>query len=162
MEVRLGPYVLDVDIQKTKLFYQKAKKVSEECGCQSCRNFENAVERLPDEAKCFFDFLGIDIAKPAEVYFCTVNADGLLDYGGFYHLCGRLLSGESAWVIESRNKKATVSQWDTSKTYPVSKNLHVSFQEDCSLVEEGFPEPVLQMDIEAYLPWVLEEPNDYA
>lgn len=30
-----------------------------------------------------------------------------------------------------------------------------------SLVEEGFPRPILQMEIGAELPWVLSEPNPY-
>ncbi len=161
MEVQYDPYALDIDIQKTRSFYQKAESVSAGCGCPGCRNFEKAVQTLPDETKRFFDSLGIDAKKPAEVYVNTVNADGSVSYGGFYHVCGRLLGGESAWVTIKRSKKARTAYWDTSKTYPVSKNFHVSFQEDCSLVEDGFPEPVLQMEIEAELPWVLEEPNDY-
>lgn len=161
MEFRFGPYALDIDIQKTRLFYQKANNVSVDCSCASCRNFEKAVEILPDEIKYFFDSLGINMKKPAEVYASMVNDDGLVSYGGFYHLCGRLLSGESAWVTIKSSKKARTSYWDTSKTYSVSKDLHVSFQEDCALVEDGFPEPVLQMEIEANIPWVLEEPNPY-
>lgn len=159
MEIRFGPYVLEVDIQKTRSFYQNANNVSAGCSCQGCRNYEKAAEILPDEVKQFFDALGVDIKKPAEVYVNMVNDDGLLLYGGFYHLCGRLLGGESAWVPDKSNKKAFY--WDKSKTYSVSKDLQVSFKEDRSLVEGGFPEPVLQMDIEANIPWVLEEPNGF-
>ncbi len=161
MEFRFGSYALDIDIQKTRLFYQKAAAVSVGCSCPGCRNFEKAVESLPDEIKHFFDTLGIDGKKPAEVYVYTVNGDGLVLYGGFYHLCGKLLSGKSAWVTVKSRRKLKISHWDTSKAYPVSKDFHVSFQEACSLVEDGFPEPVLQMEIEANIPWVLDEPNDY-
>ncbi len=160
MKVRFGPYSLDIDIQKTRSFYQKANRLSDGCSCPGCRNFEKATEILPDEIKSFFASLGIDSKKPAEAYVNTVNDDGLVLYGGFYHLCGRLLSGESAWVTEKRDEKV-ITYWETSKTYSVSKNFHVSFEEDCSLVEDGFPEPVLQMDIEANIPWVLEEPNPW-
>lgn len=141
MEVQYGLYVLDIDIQKTRSFYQKADPVTAGCSCSGCRNFEKSFKTLPDEIKRFFDALGIDGKKPAEVYTNTVNADGLVSYGGFYHLCGRLLRGESAWVA-------------------VSKDFHVSFVEDCDLVEDDFPEPVLQMEIEANIPWVLGEPID--
>lgn len=161
MEVRCGSYALDIDIQKTRAFYQNADKVTAGCSCPGCRNFEKAAGLLPVETKRFFASLGIDIEKPAEVYVNTVNADGSVAYGGFYHLCGRVLRGESAWVVVKSNKKVRTSYWDTSKTYAVSKDFRVSFQEDCSLVEDGFPEPVLQMDVEANLPWVLEEPNEY-
>lgn len=161
MEVRFGPYALDIDIQKTRLFYQKANNVSVGCSCSGCRNFEKAIEVLPDEIKGFFDALGIDMKKPAEVYVNTVNADGLVLYGGFYHICGRLLGGESAWVTVKSNKKATTFYWDISKAYSISKDFHVSFQENCCLVEDGFPEPVLQLEIEANIPWVLDEPNGF-
>lgn len=161
MKIQFGPYTLDIDIEKTRSFYQKANNVSVRCSCPGCRNFEKAVEILPDEIKCFFDALGIDGKKPAEVYANMVNNDGLVLYGGFYHLCGRLFSGESAWVTVKSNTKAKTSFWDSSKTYSVSKDFLVSFQEDCSLVEDGFPEPVLQMEIEASIPWVLEESNRF-
>ncbi len=161
MEVQFGPYALDFDVQKTRLFYQKLNNVSDGCSCPGCRNFEKSVEIVPDEVKCLFDSLGIDIKKPAKVYANVVNADGMASYGGFYHLCGRLLSGESAWVTVKSNKKATAFYWDTSKIYSVSKDFNVSFVENCSLVEEGFPKPFLQMEIDANIPWVLEEPNDY-
>lgn len=161
MEVQFGPYALDIDVQKTSSFYKKMNNVSSGCSCPVCRNFEKAADILPDEIKRFFDSLGINIKKPAEVYANAVNADGLVSYGGFYHLCGRLLSGESAWVTAKSNKKATSFYWDTSKTYAVSKNFNVSFTEDCSLAEDDFPKPVLQMEIDANIPWVLEEPNDF-
>lgn len=161
MEFRFGIYALDVDVEKTRLFYQRADNVTVGCDCSNCRNYEKAVEVLSDEIKSFFDSLGIDIKKPAEVYANVVKDDGLVLYGGFYHLCGRLLSGESAWVAVESNEKTRSSYWDTSKTYSVSKDFHVSFQEDCFLVEDGFPKPVLQMEIEANIPWVLEEQNQF-
>lgn len=161
MEVRFGPYALDVDIQKTRLFYQEANNVSAGCSCPGCRNFEKAIEVLPDEIKNFFDALGIDGKKPAEVYVNTVNADGLVSYGGFYHLCGRLLRGESAWETVKSNQKITVSRWDISKAYSISKDFHISFQENCCLVEAGCPKPVLQLEMEINVPWVLDEPNNF-
>ena len=161
MEVRFDPYVLDIDIQKTRLFYKKTNNVSVGCSCSGCRNFERATEILPAEVKKFFAALGIDMKKPAEVYANTVNADGSVAYGGFYHICGRLLDGESAWVTVKSNKKATTFYLDSSKAYSISKDFRVFFQEDCCLVEDGFPEPVLQLEIEANIPWVLAEPNDF-
>ena len=47
------------------------------------------------------------------------------------------------------------------KHYEISDDFRVSFQEECALVEKGFPRPVLQMEIEAAIPWVLEEENPY-
>ena len=43
----LGPYTLDVDVEKTKRYYDTAKSVGEECTCDGCQNFEKAVGTLP-------------------------------------------------------------------------------------------------------------------
>ncbi|MDE6642276.1 MAG: hypothetical protein K2K63_17335 [Acetatifactor sp.] len=130
MEFQLGQFHLDIDVQKTRSFYRKSANVSESCSCPGCRNYENAAGILPDEIKCFFNSIGVDIKKPAEVYVNSAHSDGSLLYGGFYHLCG-------------------------------TNGFYVSFQEDCSLVEADFPAPVLQMEIEATIPWVLQETNIY-
>ena len=162
MEFHFAQFHLDIDVQKTRAFYRKSINVSESCSCPGCRNYENAVGILPDEIKCFFNSIGVDIKKPAEVYVNSAHSDGSLLYGGFYHLCGTILNGESAWVKQNAdNKDSTASYWKHSKTHPILNGFYVSFQEDCSLVEAGFPAPILQMEIEANIPWVLQETNIY-
>jgi hypothetical protein len=37
----------------------------------------------------------------------------------------------------------------------------VAFTGDTALVAPDFPRPVLQLEIDASLPWLLEEENDY-
>jgi len=160
MKFQFGAYVLDIDVEQNRRFYKAARNLTVGCSCSHCRNFEKAADTLPGDIKGFFDSLGIDIKKPAEVYANVTNSDGTVSYGGFYHLCGKLLSGESAWITASNDGKATVSYWDSSMSYAVSDNFCVSFQQDCSLLEKGFPTPVIQMEIEANIPWVLDEPND--
>ena len=54
-----------------------------------------------------FTALGADAKKPIEVYVNYTNKDGTLWYGGWYHLCGTLLSeGEELWqVIEGKPRR---------------------------------------------------------
>ncbi len=162
MKVQFGQFYLDIDVNKTREFYKKMEYVSHGCSCSGCRNFEQAVDTLSNEIIYFFESIGIDMKKITEVYVNTVNSDGSLLYGGFYHLCGTILSGESAWIeLPTSKSKSRIFHWDHLRTYPVSKNFYISFQKDCALVEDGFPMPVLQLEIEAVIPWVLEEPNIY-
>lgn len=167
MNVQFGQFHLEIDVDKTREFYETIDFVSEGCSCAGCRNYERAADALPDEVRAFFDTIGINIKKVCEVYVHMTNPDGTVYYGGFYHLCGKLVKGDSAWVEESAGDSAAgdglarTFHWEHSNTYSVSRDFHVSFQEECSLVEPGFPTPVLQMEIEANIPWVLEEENTY-
>lgn len=162
MIVQFGQFKAEIDVDKTQEFYKKMECVSKGCDCAGCRNYESAIDFLPDEVTHFFYSIGIDMKKISEVYVNTTNPDGTVFYGGFYHLCGKLLEGKSAWVEQWIEKDTVrVDRWEHSKTYSVSKDFYISFQEDCSLVETGFPAPVLQLEIEANIPWVLKEKNTY-
>ena len=91
---------------------------------------------------------------------CHVNAaadDGTVFYGGFYHLCGTLLDGESAWKKISRN----TSRRDNDAACPVSPGFHASFQNEAALLEEGFATPVVQAGFSARIPRVLNQRNPY-
>lgn len=162
MDISFGHFRLNINTEKTRAIYKNLKRLSQACGCSGCRNFEKAADSMPDEVKRFFDSIGIDMKKPTEVYVNAVNSDGLLIYGGFYHLCGTLLTGESAWTkILSETEGTETFYWEASKTYSVSKGFDVCFQEKCYLVEDGFQSPVLQLEIYALIPWVLPEANPY-
>lgn len=161
MIFQFGKFRVDIDVERTREFYKKLENLSEGCNCTDCRNYEKAMEYVPDKVVHFFDAIGINIKKPAEVYTNITNPDNTVFYGGFYHLCGELLAGDSAWVGESSKEEQdlTVSHWEQANTYPVTRDFYVSFQKECALVEEGFPAPVLQLEIAANIPWVLEEEN---
>lgn len=67
MIFQFGEYKIDVDVEKTKQFYNRAKTVSEECQCDGCLNFERAVDKLPQNIRDFFSALGVDMKKSANV-----------------------------------------------------------------------------------------------
>lgn len=67
MIFQFGEYKIDVDVEKTRQFYDRAKTVSEGCQCDGCLNFERAVDKLPQNIRDFFSALGVDIKKSANV-----------------------------------------------------------------------------------------------
>ncbi len=152
-----GDYVVDVDVEKTKQIYSTLPLLTQGCNCDGCLNFEAAINFLPECIRTFFDNLGIDPQKITECCVNCKNEDKNLSYWGFCHLCGSLIQGKNAWVKTSKNH----SYYNRDLTYQVNDNWFVSFQKECSLVEKEFKGPVLQMEFEATIPWVLDRENLY-
>lgn len=150
-------YKVDVEVERTRAFYEQAEPVSKGCSCAGCRNFEQAADLLPQPVRAFFSNLGIDMKKACECYVNCRREDGSLFYGGFYHVYGTILHGSSAWVNINENMK----YWNEELTFPVSENFHVSFQDGIDLLEDKFPRPVLQLEFSADIPWALKEENPY-
>ena len=148
MIFKYGQYTVDIDVEKTKAFYARAKRINEVCPCDGCANFERAVKNLPEQVRTFFSRMGIDPAKVAECYVNTTNKDRTLMYGGFCHVCGTMLTGEFDWPWEK-------------DAYALGPDFRISFRNEISLLEEGFPKPVIQLEFIANLPWLLEKENTY-
>ena len=157
MIFQFGEYKIDVDVEKTRQFYDRAKTVSEGCQCDGCLNFERAVDKLPQNIRDFFSALGVDMKKICECYVYCAKDENTLYYGGFCHICGTLLSGKSAWKPTSDSTAC----WDEKATYPLSPNFGVSFSDRIDMPEPDFPLPVIQLDFDADIPWVLEKKNSY-
>ena len=151
MLMEIGKYKLDIDIEKTRHFYEKAAAVSETCSCDGCQNFGKAVDTLPDMVREFFSNLGIDLRKMCECYVLGVNENGTLLYGGFSHICGKLLKGEC-----SRQQAD-----NDGPVFYITPDFSVSFREETDLLEPDFPAPVIQLEFSADIPWVLDKDNSY-
>lgn len=65
-------------------------------------------------------------------------------------MCGTILQGGSAWETPGEKKEPTLC-------YQVTEDFQVSFENRIHLLEEGFPEPVIQLEIYGNVPWVLKE-----
>lgn len=157
MIFKFGQYKVDIDVEKIKNFYENAEPVSRSCSCDGGLNFEKAVGELPHSVHKFFGDIGVDMRKACECYVNHVNDDGTLLYGGFYHLCGILAEGKSAW----KNINDKTAYWDDDEAFAISPNFHVSFHRDIVLLEKGFPLPAIQLDFSADIPWVLKKRNTY-
>ena len=144
MIFRFGRYTLDVDVEKTKAFYNSNLSVttSESCSCDRCQRFPAAIMASSSDILSFLYSLGIDPRKAGEVY-------GYLDeehYSGWYHIVGRLLDGRiSGKVCDADNafipdEKSEFMVWFGDD------------REKMGWIEKGFPEPIVEMDFEAVLP----------
>lgn len=149
MVFEFGSWRVDVDAERTRRWYESEPTVSQCCDCDGCVNYERAADLFPECLKVFFSALGADVKKPIEVYVNCANEDGTLFYGGWYHLCGTLLAeGEDIWQV--------------AEGVPFGpRGFRVFFREDCHLVQENCPRPVLQMEMIADIPWVLKKENTY-
>ena len=95
--------------------------------------------------------------KVCECYVNTANKDGTLLYGGFYHICGSVITGESAWRRISEKQ----SVWNDDAAFAITDHFRVSVQNDVHLLEDTFPLPVIQLEFSADIPWVLDKKNTY-
>lgn len=133
-----GTFSVDVDAEKTRKYYTESPRtLTEGCDCILCRNFLAAYDSLDPEIHRFFDSLGVDIRKAADM--TTMHGDqerNILYYQGLCHVCGRIVDG-------------------CSEEYEYLPTFKVFFTTKCALVEKSFPYPVLQMEVDMKVPWVM-------
>lgn len=144
VNISIGHFQLEIDVAKTRGFYQTQPYASQKCDCASCRNYAKAVAILPATVKNLFASLGVNIHQQAEAMIPYRLEDGQLMYSAFYHLVGEIIS--CVKPHESANIADDVSVW---------------FSAECDLVPEGFPPPIVQMFVDAKLPWLLDEECTY-
>jgi hypothetical protein len=145
----IGPWTIEVDVDKTNAFYDDYYLITEGCDCDFCANYVLACEKFPPEIKNLFYSLGIDPRKEGEVLEFMENEDGTHLYGAFYHIVGRIIKGPSLWV--PTNKSSEVS----SHLFFKYHGIDVGFTEDLALVPEKSPLPVIQFEIQMNVPWLL-------
>jgi hypothetical protein len=116
----------------------------ESCGCAPCRNWAaNRSALLPQGFRALLDRLGIQFDREAEVYHNARLESGLRYYGGWYHFVGRVLFGE-------RECSPNVAFGP----------LAVFFHSQPALLPEAFAgQPVVQLEIEAEVPWLSAIPE---
>jgi hypothetical protein len=145
-QIRIGKWLIEADIDKTREFYNKDISV---CNCLYCKNYVEACKNLMTSGSDVFTKLGINPAKPAHLSeFPSEEARTRL-YLGHYHLVGRVLEGELC-TDTTFNEKNTIE----------IDNFTVGFSEDLEFVPVGFSNPVLQLSFDAKIPWVLKENPD--
>ncbi|SIT88444.1 hypothetical protein [Edaphobacillus lindanitolerans] len=117
----------------------KAREPYPPCGCRSCLNFREAVMDLNDVERDLFRQLGINPALPDLLSDFPADRDSERLYLGHYALGGRLLSGPLT----------APENWQEENTALIGRfRIGFSGGQD------------LQLEFEAVLPWVLEEPQE--
>lgn len=155
MQLELGMYQLDLDTERTAGFYAERDSVSCPCSCANCRNFAKAIRLLPATVRAFFQQLGVDPAKPTETWGNYAPSGNTVHYGGFYHICGTILNDAEPWVPVDEGGFRLNEQY----LLTVEEGYRVFFSNEVHLLDPDFPKPVIQMEIEFILPWVLDDPN---
>lgn len=135
-QVRLGAWLLSVDREATREAYRRA--TGSDCDCSGCRNFRSVrAAGLPAALLAIFDQLAIDPAKESEVYDLGPvedSLDGLIAYGGWYHIVGRI-------------------EDDPGHALALDQNWKLWFSEKIALPEPAFRWlPLIQVEIDARIP----------
>lgn len=143
-EVNIHDWIIEIDVEETKKQYLKKWDL---CDCLDCLNFYKAVNTLPQDVLNLFTLLGVKPSITNHLSEFGPNTKGLHHYMGCYHIVGSLLKSPENSLRSLNNDDVIV----------LSENVIVYFSKELDFVPGFFPKPVLQLDFEMHIPWVLEE-----
>lgn len=135
----MGDRSIAVDPEVTAAFWV-ALRPSWGCDCLYCRNLFVASEAYPPELRAFLHGVGLLPEWPSESMWIDEEPDRVW-YLSLYHVRGRLLS-------------AGPVEWDLG-----GFGVGVGDQVTAPCPAE-FPEPILEISVQGWLPWVMAEPNE--
>lgn len=134
--MKINNWILEVNTEETKKQYLKEWDL---CDCLYCHNFYQATKSLAEAELQFFKQFGINPSKCNHISHFDSQENGLHLYIGCYHIVGKV-SAETI-TIDGAIK--------------IGNSLTACFSNDLEFVPDGFTKPVLQIDFELELPWVL-------
>ena len=146
MIFQFGKYKIDADVERTRKYYQESSLITQSCQCEGCRNFELAVEKLPDSVNDFFASLGIDLKKVFEAI--ETGKDG--GYWGIAYLYAEVLEGENPHIKTGENS----FRWNEEAEFSVGDIFFVTFENEKA---DDSVEPNCTLEFYAKIPWVLQE-----
>ena len=156
MVFRLGNYTLDIDVEKTRAFYDRpdiftAGKV---CECIDCQNFDKAILTSSDTVLDFLRSLGIDPQKPTEIYNVIGDLEeaGTVWYNGWYYVCGTVLALPESFQERKQNDNYL---WENGYLPERDLPFLVLPMLSQDLLHEEFPLPAIQLFVDTHLPYVL-------
>lgn len=155
MRFESGPYLLDVDVARTQAYYAQTGGVT--CTCAGCRNFVEAVSRLPTPVRAFLDQFGIDPGKPAEMSPLCAPGEHTICYDSYFFLCGDVLEGREPFLQTGPKSFRFKEKYHLQ----IGEGSDAHFDAGCKPWDSAFPLPAFQLCIFFTLPWVLDEPNPY-
>lgn len=131
VELELGRWIVRLDKEKTKDFYDKFHFITDDCSCDYCVNYVKATAFLPQKLLNIFMQLGIDPRKEGKIYHCCDNENGTHLYGGFYHIIGELITGDDCW------EKASDST-SNDRFLKMEDGYSIGFTRDVALVPDNY------------------------
>ncbi|MBM7840807.1 hypothetical protein JOC54_004100 [Alkalihalobacillus xiaoxiensis] len=130
--VKIGSWLLDIDVEKTATYYRQTKMIA--CTCEDCQHYVAQCPQFSNERTAFFHSLGIDPRKEGEVFIVMENDDGTDLYSCFYHIVGTIIKGP-----------------DDKQVMDTAADFRYYFTNELDLVPEDFPKPIVQVGMEMSL-----------
>ena len=159
MRLDFKSFSVEIDAEATRKAYEGLRRTDERCRCDGCQNFPLAIGKaLSEEGRRLFESMGVDPAKATEAYVNLARDEGTIFYGAWYHLFGR---------IERRVETVpdvTAAEWGRDIERDVGDNAFILFSDKrIDLKEDVFSgrADVVQMELFADVPWVMDGPNPY-
>ena len=159
MRLDFKNFSVEIDAEATRRAYEGLPRTDERCSCAGCQNFPLAIGKaLSEEGRRLFGSMGVDPAKATEAYVNLARDEGTIFYGAWYHLFGR---------IERRAETVpdvTAAEWGRDIERDVGDNAFILFSDKrIDLKEDVFSgrADVVQMELFADVPWVMDGPNPY-
>lgn len=144
--IKVGRYLIEIDVNQTKSFYEKHHFITEDCCCAYCTYYTLACDEFSPEIKNLFNLLGIDPRKEGEISEYMVNEDGTHLYGAFYHIVGKIIDAPQLYTpTNSENEFSTLNL----------NRIEIGFSEELDLIPDSFPKPTVQFEIQLNIPWLL-------
>ena len=155
MVFEFGKFKIDVDVEATREYYAKhGRTVLEDCGCINCRNFYTVMSNPTEKVRAFFDSIGADPLKSPEATWFDTNENGIAYYYIIYHLVGTIIHADDIYTPHPNGNGASLK---LESFYEIDKDFKVGFLCKKDYVWKKFPDPCIQLEIDARLPWVLDE-----
>ena len=155
MVFHLADAIIDVDVERTRVFYGRTDvpTTSRGCTCEGCQNFDKAILTVPDTVTAFLHSLGIDPQKPVEAFdvMGEREADGTIWYNGWYHVCGTVIKWPS---FEQTENRISIHPEDCYRPDP-SFRFEIIAVPMTDLAHKQMPTPIIQLDFDTHLPYVL-------
>ncbi len=148
-------WLIDDDPDATRRCFSQLP-VGTGCTCNQCRNFDAAAgQTFPSEFVTLVEALGVDATKPVELCHWYREPSGLYLTGGWFHFVGSILAGEDAMHWENNT--------GTFRFEELVSGLEFGFTVRLALVREVFAGlPLVQLEFQTRVPWVLAEPEPEA
>lgn len=135
-QVRFGPWTIAVDPEATARANAALVPGTVRCGCFFCKQFRHG--RASGDFQFFKDLerLSLDAERETEVTHFRELEDGSHLFLGWYHIVGEIAGGPPEGVFH---------RW--------SDDVEVTVARRRDALPSGFPDPTLQIDFIARLPW---------
>lgn len=124
-------YRLAVDVEATRAYYASHNEEWITCQCDGCGQLCPGGGNAAQAVRDFFETLGLDVEKPGELMYYQ-GTPTTLSGGGWYHLVGRILEGDTM----PGAKEVFPAGW-----YELGDGFSVAFKSQCDLLPDDFPAP---------------------